>query len=64
MGVERAVSRWYAQRQLILLRIAQLQAMLARSDTQTENIVSVRAALVKAQEELRSLGPCPRSMMG
>jgi hypothetical protein len=68
MGVERAVSCWYARRQLLLLRIAQLQATLAQSDTQIADQVAdkaaVRVALAKAQEELRTLGPCPRPMMG
>jgi hypothetical protein len=64
MGVERAVSCWYAQRQLVLLRISQLQAALAQSDVQGESKASVLEALAKAQEELRTLGPCPRPMMG
>jgi hypothetical protein len=70
MGVERAVSRWYAHRQLVLQKIAQLEAALARSSTQVaddqpaEDEASIRAALIKAQEDLRSLGPCPKPMMG
>jgi hypothetical protein len=64
MGVERAVSCWYAHRQLVLQRIAQLEATLAQSDPPTEDNASARAALAKAQEELHSLGPCPRPMMG
>lgn len=64
MGVERAVSCWYAHRQLVLQRIAQLEATLAQPDTRAEDKASAQAALLKAQEELRSLGPCPRPMMG
>jgi hypothetical protein len=64
MGVERAVSCWYAHRQLVLQRIAQSEATLAQSDTSAEDQASARAALAKAQEELHSLGPCPRPMMG
>jgi hypothetical protein len=64
MGVERAVSCWHAHRQLVLQRIAQLEATLAQSDAQVEDKASIRAALVKAQQELRSLGSCPRPMMG
>jgi hypothetical protein len=71
MGVERAVSCWYAHRQLALQKIAQLEATLAQSDTQVEDSllaedkeVSIQATLVKAQEDLRSLGPCPKPMMG
>ena len=64
MGVERAVSCWYAHRQLVLQRIAQLEAMLSQPDTSAEDKVSARTALARAQEELHSLGPCPRPMMG
>jgi len=64
MGVERAVSCWYAQRQLVLQRIAQLEATLAQSDTSAEDQAAARTALARAQEELHSLGPCPRPMMG
>ncbi len=75
MGVERAVTRWYLQRQSILNEIATLEAKLAR-DRQTQEQkqgtgnsseqvdAEVRQQLAKAQEKLRTLGPCPKPMMG
>ena len=75
MGVERAVTRWYLQRQSILNEIATLEAKLAR-DRQTQEQkqgvgnsseqadAEIRLHLAKAQEKLRTLGPCPKPMMG
>ncbi|MFL5699145.1 MAG: hypothetical protein ACJ797_18845 [Ktedonobacteraceae bacterium] len=75
MGVERAVTRWYLQRQSILNEIATLEAKLAR-DRQTQEQkqgagnsseqvdAEIRQQLAKAQEKLRTLGPCPKPMMG
>jgi len=75
MGVERAVTRWYLQRQSILNEIATLEAKLAR-DRQTQEQkqgagnsseqvdAESRQQLAKAQEKLRTLGPCPKPMMG
>ena len=75
MGVERAVTRWYLQRQSILNEIATLEAKLAK-DTQTQEQkqrpdnnseqvdAEIRQQLAKAQEKLRTLGPCPKPMMG
>ena len=75
MGVERAVTRWYLQRQTILDEIATLEAKLA-SDKQTQEQkqgagnsseqvdAEIRQQLAKAQEKLRTLGPCPKPMMG
>ena len=75
MGVERAVTRWYLQRQSILNEIATLEAKLAR-DRQTQEQkqgagnsseqvdAEIRQHLAKAQEKLRTLGPCPKPMMG
>jgi hypothetical protein len=77
MGVERAVTRWYARRQEILTEIALLEEKLQsepspgeRSEAgqiveNTDNEqVDIRSALAKAQEKLRLLGPCPKPMMG
>lgn len=81
MGVERSVTRWYLQRQLILTEIAQLEARLtlsAASITDEESTDAVRGddtkadvalqnlsqQLAVAQEELKTLGHCPRPMMG
>ena len=75
MGVERAVTRWYLQRQSILNEIATLEVKLAR-DRQTQEQkqgagnsseqvdAEIRQQLAKAQEKLRTLGPCPKPMMG
>ena len=76
MGVERAVTRWYLQRQSILDEIAGLEAKLA-GDRQTQEQklnpgasnseevdAEIRQELAKAQEKLRTLGPCPKPMMG
>ena len=75
MGVERAVTRWYLQRQSILNEIATLEAKLAR-DRQTQEQkqgagnsseqvdAQIRQQLANAQQKLRTLGPCPKPMMG
>ncbi len=75
MGVERAVTRWYAQRQLLSEEIARLEAKLAQpldanqeaQDASAHEAVDLRSLqeeLVKAQERLRLLGSCPQPMMG
>jgi hypothetical protein len=70
MGVERGVSRWYAQRQLILENIKSLEEKLASiseaSETRQapEEVASIQAQLTKAQARLHTLGPCPQSLMG
>nr|HET6905024.1 hypothetical protein [Ktedonobacteraceae bacterium] len=73
MGVERAVTRWYLQRQLILDEIATLEAKLTLSQAQGQALTESNATqaaeeylqqLAKAQEKLRVLGSCPRPMMG
>ncbi|GAC1617939.1 MAG: hypothetical protein NVS4B7_10280 [Ktedonobacteraceae bacterium] len=74
MGVERAVTRWYLQRQSILNEIAALEAMLLiPAPTQSEKQVSnentqqdldIIHKLTSAQARLRTLGPCPKPMMG
>lgn len=75
MGVERAVTRWYALRQSLFDEIANLEAQLARQQEQaltgtTESAVAgtditdVSRQLAEAQARLRNLGPCPKVMMG
>ena len=73
MGVERAVTRWYLQRQLILDEIATLEAKLTLSQAQGQTLTERNATpaaedilqqLAKAQEKLLVLGSCPRPMMG
>ena len=74
MGVERAVTRWYLQRQSILQEIAILEAAV-KSATASQEHQSVAnngkqaseekmQQLAEAQKRLRELGACPRPMMG
>ena len=75
MGVERAVTRWYIQRQSILNEIAALEAMLANptppqgeqqppaQNTQQQD-TDIAQKLALAHQKLRTLGPCPKPMMG
>lgn len=69
MGVERAVTRWYARRQAALNEIAALEAKLAQMqsgghDPDSQERVNIEHQLAAAQEKLRALGPCPKPMMG
>ena len=76
MGVERSVTCWHAQRQIILNEIALLESQLRHLsvpvslvNVQTANMADARIAellqqLARARGKLSSLGPCPRPMMG
>jgi hypothetical protein len=80
MGVERSVTRWYVQRQTILNEIALLESQLWKTaglaigsstgvPTDGYKIANVESAelvwqLMRARRKLRSLGPCPKPMMG
>ncbi len=70
MGVERAVTRWYLQRQHINDQIAMLQAKLEQVYTEGQRPANdVERADIEKQLEalsvrLRTLGPCPKAMMG
>jgi len=75
VGVERAVTRWYAQRQSLLEEIVRLEAKIAQPpdvDQKTQDtfaheaidLQSLQEELAKAQKKLRLLGPCPQPMMG
>jgi hypothetical protein len=73
MGVERAVTRWYVQRQLILAEIAHLeekQKPFEQSNEEQAQEASVESAgdlqlqMEEAQKRLKALGHCPRPMMG
>ena len=69
MGVERAVTRWYVQRQLLLDEIATLEIQVASSSADDDATLSyidgdVVQKLAQAQKKLRVLGSCPRPMMG
>ena len=72
MGVERAVVRWYAKRQLIEQEIAQLntrlialevEAVAAAQDVVPETQQELQKQLAGAREQLVLLGPCPQSAM-
>lgn len=67
MGVERAVTRWYALRQTIQHEIDTLQARLElpqAEDKPSQERAAIEQQLAEAQARLLALGPCPRSMMG
>lgn len=67
MGVERAVSRWYALRQPIQQEIDALQLQLEQLQAQeppARERADVEQQLALAQARLRALGPCPKPMMG
>ena len=75
MGVERSVTRWYIQRQMILDELAQLEAQVATSQGTSETAATpVNTAQVSSeellqklaltQEKLKALGHCPKAMMG
>lgn len=66
MGVERAVTRWYALRQTIQQEIDALQQRLAQPQTAEESGERAEAEkqLGLAQARLLALGPCPKPMMG
>jgi len=72
MGVERAVTRWYALRQCLLEEIAALEAQLAQTQVQAQQHAGVPPVagteisrqLAVSRTKLRELGPCPKVMMG
>jgi hypothetical protein len=75
VGVERAVTRWYALRQSLWEEITRLEAKIAEpldvdsgaqasSAHEAIDLQAVQGELAKAQEKLHLLGPCPQPMMG
>ncbi len=67
MGVERAITRWYVQRQLLLDEIMRLETKIAPSSTDdgaTSSQAETQQKIAQVQEKLRMLGACPRPMMG
>ena len=72
MGVERAVTRWYAQRQSLQEEIVRLEAKVAQpsdanQDTSADealDLQSLQEQLAHARKKLHLLGPCPQPMMG
>ncbi len=69
MGVERSVTRWYVQRQVLLNEIAELEAKLQppgvdAQQTESEESAALKRQIVEAMEKLRLRGSCPKPMMG
>ena len=69
MGVERAVTRWFLQRQAYQNEITALEAKLTAMRTEGKKPESteqteVEKQLVQVQTRLRTSGPCPKAMMG
>jgi chromosome segregation ATPase len=69
VGVERAVTRWFARRQQLQQEIATLQARFEQLQSGDESLATtelleVEQQLAEAQARLRSFGPCPKPMMG
>lgn len=62
MGVERAVTRWYIQRQRVTNDIAALEVKLPQM--QAAERAEVEKQLAALYTKLRTLGPCPKPMMG
>ena len=69
MGIERAVTRWYLQRQASQNEITALEAKLSEMRTggqkpESKERTDAEKQLVITQTRLRTLGPCPKAMMG
>jgi hypothetical protein len=69
VGIERAVTRWYLQRQACQNEITALEAKLTQIRTgglnpESKERMDVENQLINERIRLRSLGPCPRAMMG
>lgn len=69
MGIERAVTRWYLQRQSYQHEITALEAKLAEMRTggqkpESKEQTDAEKQLASKQTRLRTLGPCPKAMMG
>lgn len=74
MGVERAVTRWYVQRQVISNEIERLVEQLSQAqakqpekegqEAHSEEVQSLSQQLTQAEQRLKALGNCPKPMMG
>jgi hypothetical protein len=69
VGIERAVTRWYLQRQACQNEITALEAKLTKIRTggqnpESQERIDIEKQLVNARVRFRSLGPCPKAMMG
>jgi hypothetical protein len=69
MGIERAVTRWYLQRQAYQNEITALETKLTAMRTgekrpESREQTDIEKQLARAQTRLRTSGPCPKPMMG
>ena len=77
MGVERAVTRWYVQRQILLAEITRLeggQEQIVQNAAldpagkagaaSGESAEVAQVQLAEARKRLKTQGHCPRPMMG
>lgn len=67
MGVERAVTRWYALGQTIQQEIDTLKSQLEQSQEAgqpEQERAEAERKLADAYGRLQALGPCPKPMMG
>jgi len=80
MGVERSVTRWYIQRQLLEYELAHLEAQLEQGRPRSEDVMAAPQGVTAegdnsspeellqkvamAREKLKVLGHCPKPKMG
>lgn len=69
MGVERGVTRWYIQRQLILYELASLEEQVRQKQAESvspdaDTLTALQQRLHTIREKLRASGDCPKPMMG
>lgn len=69
MGIERATTRWYLQRQVYLdeaaLLITKLNAIQAKGpEPESNERAEFEKQLAHIRAKLLALGPCPTAMMG
>jgi hypothetical protein len=69
VGVERAVTRWYVQRQLLLYKLASLEEQAQQKQAEgmppdAGALATLQRQLREVREELRAIGDCPKPRMG
>jgi hypothetical protein len=69
MGIERAVTRWYIQRQTYANEVALLETKFGEMQTdgqepERKELAEIEKQLIHARTKLHFLGPCPKAMMG
>ena len=69
MGSERAVTRWYLQRQFYESEVTTLKAKIDKlqmngQEAERKERVEFEEQLVHVRSKLQILGPCPKAMMG